>query len=54
VSSSLRFRIYGVKPHNPAAFLLAPALLLIVALIATWLPARRASRVEPVIALRHE
>jgi len=46
--------LYGVKPHNLAAFVLAPALLLMVALVATWLPARRASRVEPVIALRHE
>jgi predicted permease len=46
--------LYGVKPHNLAAFVLAPTLLLIVALVATWLPARRASRVEPIIALRHE
>jgi putative ABC transport system permease protein len=46
--------LYGVKPHNLAAFILAPTLLLMVALVATWLPARRASRVEPVIALRHE
>jgi len=46
--------LYGVKPHSPAAFLFAPALLLLVALIATWLPARCASCVEPVIALRHE
>jgi putative ABC transport system permease protein len=46
--------LFGVKPHNPIAFFLAPTLLLIVALIATWLPACRASRVEPVIALRHE
>jgi predicted permease len=46
--------LYGVKPHNLLAFFLAPASLLTVALVATWLPARRASRVEPVIALRHE
>jgi putative ABC transport system permease protein len=36
--------LYGVKPHSPVAFVLAPILLLIVALIATWLPARSASK----------
>jgi putative ABC transport system permease protein len=46
--------LYGVKPHSPVAFVLAPILLLIVALIATWLPARRASKVEPIVALRYE
>jgi putative ABC transport system permease protein len=46
--------LYGVKPHSPVAFVLAPILLLIVALFATWFPARRASRVEPIVALRYE
>jgi putative ABC transport system permease protein len=43
-----------VSAVEPLAFLVAPALLLAVALVATWLPARRASRVEPMEALRSE
>jgi len=43
-----------VKPRDPVAFVAAPVMLLVVALVATWLPARRAARVEPMAALRHE
>ena len=46
--------LFGVKPLDGAAFLLAPVVLLAVALLAVWLPAGRASRVEPMEALRTE
>jgi predicted permease len=44
--------LYGVRPLDPTAFALAAAILVIVALIAAWLPAWRATRVDPLRALR--
>jgi putative ABC transport system permease protein len=46
--------LYGVGPLDPIAFTVAPLVLTIAALIATWLPARRATHVDPIQALRTE
>lgn len=46
--------IQGWNPKDPTAFLAVTAVLSLVALIACWLPARRASAVQPMTALRHE
>ncbi len=46
--------LFGVQARDPLVFVGIPVLLGSVAFAAVWLPARRASRVEPVIALRYE
>ena len=46
--------LYGLGPRDPATFAMALALLALVALVASALPARRAARVEPTVALREE
>jgi putative ABC transport system permease protein len=46
--------LFGVGAHDPLTFVVVPAALLLVALAGCWIPARRAMRVDPVIALRGE
>ncbi|MFI5233887.1 MAG: FtsX-like permease family protein, partial [Gemmatimonadales bacterium] len=46
--------LYSVKPTDPISLLLAGALLLLTATVASWIPARRAARLDPAIALREE
>jgi ABC-type antimicrobial peptide transport system permease subunit len=47
-------QLFGVQPYDPAALGGATALLLAMALVVAYLPARRASRIDPLTALRHQ
>ena len=51
-ASMMASLLYGIRPHDPAVFLIVPLLLLAVAALASYLPARRATKVNPMIALR--
>jgi predicted permease len=50
----LRGLLFGVTPLDPATLVAAPLALAAAALVATWLPARRAAHLDPVEALRHD
>ena len=54
VTRALRSLLFGVTPLDAVSFATAPAILAAVALLACYLPARRATRVDPLVALREE
>jgi ABC-type antimicrobial peptide transport system permease subunit len=51
---AVRTLLFGVTPTDGATYALAAAALVAVSAVASWLPARRATRVDPMIALRSE
>ncbi len=53
-SRLIESRLYGVAPQDPLTLALAAGLLVLVALSAAYLPAHRASRLDPMVALRQE
>jgi putative ABC transport system permease protein len=54
LSRLMASQLYGVRPSDPVTFITVAALLMIVSFAASYLPARRAMRVEPMAALRYE
>ncbi len=54
VTRVLAVFLYEVSPTDPTTFVVVPALLLLTALLATWIPARRSTRVDPIATMRAE
>jgi putative ABC transport system permease protein len=54
MSRFLEFMLAGMNPHDPLTFTGVAALIAAVAIAACYIPARRATRVDPMVALRYE
>jgi putative ABC transport system permease protein len=54
VAHALRGRFFALSPADPLTYLVVCALLTAVSLLACWVPARRATRIEPMATLRYE
>ena len=54
ISRLLSFMLFGVRPQDPITYAIIVPLLGIVSLAACYIPARRATRIEPMVALRYQ
>jgi ABC-type antimicrobial peptide transport system permease subunit len=54
VTKLVQSQLFGVEPYDPIALATATVLMLVMAFAAAYVPARRASRIDPLTALRHE
>ena len=54
VTRFMRSMLYGVSPFDPVSFVAVAAILSAIAFIASYVPARRAAKVDPIVALREE
>jgi ABC-type antimicrobial peptide transport system permease subunit len=50
----LKSQLYGVQPNDPVTLAIAIVAMTSVAILSAWLPARRAAKVDPMVALRNE
>jgi ABC-type transport system, involved in lipoprotein release, permease component len=51
-TKTLQTMVFGISPHDPVTFAVVAGVLALVAVIASLVPARRATRIDPLVALR--
>jgi putative ABC transport system permease protein len=54
LAGAIKSQLWGVSAHDPMTVIAVTALLLVTGVVACWIPARRAARVDPLVALRYE